>query len=419
MKNAIKVIILSLLFFNCSDDESKTETEPVVLSQEVVVYNPDLFEDSYVFAIENGGTKSYLLNKKGFKVKEWNFTSNLGNDIELLPDGKLLGMFKSQNPIFNFGGYGGIIRILNTDGSVNWEYEISSNNYLAHHDLKQLPNGNIVCLVWERIPSATAIQLGVNTTSDIFTEKIVEINPTNNQVVWEWRSIDHIVQEQNASSATFGSVNQNPQLININYNNAANGNYMHANGIEYDPVKDVLFVSVNFYSEIWVIDHSTSTAQAASHSGGNYNKGGDLVYRFGNPETYNNVGQRLFHNNHAPILIKENYPGANNLLVYGNGSNISQSTVYEFALPATFSLTPNVNNEPVIVWSFTDVNLYNERISGAVRLKNGNTLIAEGDYGFWEVTQNKDVAWKYNNTVGFWRCYGFEKNSPAIQALGL
>ena len=113
MKNTIKIIFLSLIFFNCSDDDLKTEPEPVNLSEEVVVYNPSLFENSYVFAIENGGTKSYLLNKEGFKVKEWNFASNLGNDIEILPDGKLLGMFKSQNPVFNFGGYGGIIRILN------------------------------------------------------------------------------------------------------------------------------------------------------------------------------------------------------------------------------------------------------------------------------------------------------------------
>lgn len=419
MKFFLKLAILSLLFFNCSKDNYNEQEEIDEVSENVKVYKPNLFEDSYVFAIENGGTKSYLLNKQGFKVKEWIFEKNLGNDVEILPNGKLLGMFKSQNTSFNFGGYGGVIKILNIDGSVDWEYEISSVSYLAHHDLEQLPNGNIVCLVWERIPMTTAVQLGVNATSDIFTEKIIEVNPANNQIIWEWRSIDHIIQDDNLSASTYGSLDQNPQLININYNNVANGDYMHANGIEYDPIKDVLFVSVNFYSEVWVIDHSTSTSQAASHIGGNYNKGGDLIYRFGNPETYNNVGQRLFYNNHCPILINDNLPGEKNMLVYGNGSNISQSTVYEFLLPNVFNLTPNVNNEPDIVWSFTDANLFNERISGAVRLKNGNTLIAEGDYGFWEVTPNNEIAWKYNDTPGYWRCYGYAKDSQQIQALGL
>jgi len=35
-----------------------------------------------------------------------------------------------------------------------------------------------------------------------------------------------------------------------------------------------------------VIDHSTTTAQAAGHSGGTYGKGGDLLYRWGNPNAY-------------------------------------------------------------------------------------------------------------------------------------
>ena len=30
---------------------------------------------------------------------------------------------------------------------------------------------------------------------------------------------------------------------------------MHANGLYYDPERDVIFVSVNFYSEVWVVPH--------------------------------------------------------------------------------------------------------------------------------------------------------------------
>ena len=35
---------------------------------------------------------------------------------------------------------------------------------------------------------------------------------------------------------------------------------MHANGLDYDPINDVIYLSVNYYDEIWVIDHSTTTA---------------------------------------------------------------------------------------------------------------------------------------------------------------
>ena len=43
-----------------------------------------------------------------------------------------------------------------------------------------------------------------------------------------------------------------------------------------------------------MIDHSTTTSEAQSDTGGNYNKGGDLIYRFGNPNTYNSLGDKIF-----------------------------------------------------------------------------------------------------------------------------
>lgn len=421
MNRIILLLLLNCFLFSCTNTEYQKETVLVGVSEKVEVYNANLFEDSYLFAIENGSKNVYLLNKQGFKVKEWMFDDLLGNDIQILPNGKLLGMFKSQNPIFSFGGFGGIIKIINTDGTTHWQFELASNDFIAHHDLELLPNGNIVFLVWERISLSDALQKGINASSDVFTEKIVEINPSNNQIVWEWRSIDHIIQDQFPGISTFGDISQNPQLININYNIVANGDYMHANGITFDAEKDVLYVSINFYSEIWAIDHSTSTMQAASNFGGNYNKGGDLIYRFGNPEVYNNTaGQRLFYNNHSPNFLKDNLPGAGNILVYNNGGNIGQSSVYELKMPDPFKLLPNNNNEPTIIWSFTDANLFSDRISGAERLENGNTLITEGDYGFWEVTPSKEIVWKYKDAgTTFWRSYIYKKEATEIKALGL
>jgi len=177
-------------------------------------------------------------------------------------------------------------------------------------------------------------------------------------------------------------------------------------------------MSVNSYSEVWVIDHSTTTEEAASHTGGNYGKGGDLIYRFGNPETYKNLeGDRLFHNNHFPNLLKGEDQGK--LLIFSNGNDIEQSTVYELELPATFDLKPNFNNEPSILWSFTDPELYSGKVSGAVILENGNILITEGDFGFWEVTREKEVVWKFSAEGFFWRGYHYLKDAPEINLLGL
>jgi hypothetical protein len=418
MKYLFFFLLVSTTLVSCNDDE-QTNT-PVILSDNIEVYNDDLLENGYVLAVENGSTKSYLLNKEGYKVYEWTFEDNLGNDLEILPNGKLLGMFKSNNPEIAFGGYGGILKILNADGTTDWEYTYQTPNTIAHHDAEMLPNGNVLFIAWERITSEEAAQAGVDTTTtDIFPEVLVEINPSNNQIVWEWHSFDHIIQDKFDSLPNFGNVSNNPQLVDFNFDVIDNGDLMHANGIDYDEAKDVIYLSVNYYHEVWVIDHSTTTAEAATNSGGNYNKGGNLLYRFGNPEAYKNTqGQRIFYSNHFPNLLEGNEPGAGNILVYGNG--ISQSTVFELDLPDVFSLLPNTNNEPTIVWSFTDPDLYFGRVSGAVRLRNGNTLIAEGDYGFWEVTPNNEVVWKYNgNGSIFWRCYDYLPNDDSIINLDL
>ena len=114
--------------------------------------------------------------------------ANLGNDLEILNDGRLIGMFKDDSPDFFFGGFGGVIRIMDSDGNVEWEYTHSNNDVIAHHDVEMLPNGNVLFIVWERINVFANPNLGVNTSNDIFPEVLVEINPNTNQIVWEWHS---------------------------------------------------------------------------------------------------------------------------------------------------------------------------------------------------------------------------------------
>ncbi|MCO6161549.1 aryl-sulfate sulfotransferase [Flavobacterium sp. NRK F7] len=423
MKKYYKGILLLVLTlnFSCSKEDSE-KNEPVVnLDPKVQLYKAEKIDDSYVFAIENGGKNCYLLNKQGYKVKEWLFDLRFGNDIEILPNGELIAMYKQNVSPITIGGAGGIIRILNSDGSTKWDYQCADDEKVAHHDVELLPNGNVLFLVWEKLTPSQALNYGVEVANDIFPEALFEVNPQTNQLVWEWHSYNHIVQDTNNTLVNYGQINQYPNRINFSYNERTDGDIMHANGIDYDEEKDVIYMSVNFYSEVWVIDHSTTTMEAASNSGGNYNKGGDLLYRFGNPSAYNHpFGERFLFNNHFPNLIEKEVPGKGNMLIYCNGSNVNQSTVYELALPQNFELSTTASNEPQMVWNFTDPDLFYDKISGAVRLKNGNTLITEGDYGYWEVTPDKEVVWKYfGDNRTFWRGYNYNLDDSAIQNLGL
>ncbi|WP_114902752.1 aryl-sulfate sulfotransferase [Kordia sp. SMS9] len=417
-------------FASCSDDDtniitpesSDPDPDPIVLTTEVEVYDAAKIHNNLTFVVNAGKNSAFLLSKTGQKVHEFTFDEPLGNDLQILPNGNLLGVFKDPNAQIEFGGYGGIVKIINPNGNVEWEYTLSNSDFIVHHDVEMLPNGNVLLLVWERIAEVDAAAQGSANPGDIYPETLMEIDRNTNAVVWQWRSYDHIVQDDDPSLPNYGIVADNPRKVNINYNPIANGDIMHANGFDYDSTKDVIYLSVNFFSEVWVIDHSTTTAEAATNSGGNYGFGGDLVYRFGNPRAYDNMmGEVRGDRNHYPNLLEDGVPGEGNMLLYVNGFAAGFSTVYELEMPATYSLLPNTDNEPNVVWSYSNEAIFSSKISGAERLDNGNTLICEGDFGFWEVTPDKEVVWRYNGGEGsfFWRAYDHEVDDPVLASFGL
>lgn len=398
-------------------DEEPDNTDPELAGTAEFI-NSLLVDDSYILMNDAASGRAYIMNKNAEILHEWNLTNGIGNDAYLLSNGKLLTVAKSDDPKILYGGKAGILQIVDKDSTVEWDFEYSSENYIIHHDAEILPNGNIITLVWERKKAEEAKAEGSILEIDIFPEAIIEIEPLTKNIVWEWHAWDHIIQDEDESKNNYGTISENPQLININYVTDKNGDIMHANGITYDEENDLIYLSVNFYHEIWVIDHSTTTEQAAVHSGGNHDKGGDLIYRFGNPGAYNNnAGEKIFDNNLYPNLLKGEDTGK--MLVFSNGNKIEQSTVYELQLPEHFNLLPNIDNEPDVIWSFTHPELFSSKVSGAVRLPNGNTLITEGDYGIWEVTENGEVVWKFHNEGFFWRAYHYDENSSEILAIGL
>lgn len=432
MRFIFSLTFVLALVLSCTDDDDTNTLPPVVeeeaeeipvdttsTNKSVTFFNRDLVMDSYVLVNDAAANRVFLMDKEANILHEWPLNGNrLGNDAFLLPDGRLLIMLEVEDPQIGLGGFGGKIQLLDRDGNIDWEYEYSSNTHIAHHDAEMLPNGNILFQTWERKTKEEAIAAGSKLDTTLVVDALLEVNPITNDIVWKWSSWDHLIQDHDQLQNNFGMISENPQLIDLNYVEEESGDIMHANGISYDAEKDVIYLSVNFYSEVWVIDHSTTIAEAAASTGGNGGKGGDLLYRFGNPEAYQNMnGVRLFDHNHFPNLLSGTDTGK--MLIYSNGFTSEQSTVYELQLPDTFVLLPNTNNEPSIVWSFTDTDLFAPRVSGAVRLPNGNTLIAEGDFGLWEVSNDKEILWKYEKNGFYWRGYHYDKNAEAVMNLNL
>lgn len=386
----------------------------------LIEYQPNN-TDGYILFSPMASTKTYLINKCGEKVHEWN-TSTYRPALSsyLMTDGSLLRTGKSSNANFSEGGSGGIIEKFDWNGNLTWSYSISDNDFVQHHDIKLLPNGNILAIVWDRYTKAQALAQGKNTSyanSYLWSEKIIEIQPvgTNNaNIVWEWKLWDHLVQDFDNTKPNFGVVSTKPELVDINYfpGQPTSMDWIHLNSIDYNPITDQILVSSHTLNEIWIIDHSTTTTEAALHTGGKAGKGGDLLYRWGNPQAYDrgNPNTKVFFGQHHASWIPSGFPNAGKIMVFNNGLNrngtYSSIDMIEPPINSSNQYTIGTNTAFLpnsLFWTYTDPtpsNFYSSNISGVYPLTNGSFMITSGANGtFFEINANKQTIWKYINPI--------------------
>jgi hypothetical protein len=353
---------------------------------------------------------TYLINSAGLVTHTWPSSYFPGESAYLLDDGSLLRTIKLS---VAYGGDGGGVQKINWTGSVLWDYHYYTSDYLSHHDIYPLKNGNVLMIAWEFKTPEEAIAAGRDpskiTGDKVMPDHIIEVKPTGpttGDIVWEWHVWDHLIQDYNSSKANYGVVGDHPELIDINYGYTT-ADWLHTNGIDYNEEYDQILLTVRNFNEIWVIDHSTTTEEAVGHTGGNSGKGGDLLYRWGNPAAYRAGTQddQVFYLQHDATWIKSGYPGAGHILVFNNGVGRpggSITTVDEFATPVDengnyFLQQGSAYGPTGLSWMY-QCDFFALIVGGATRLSSGNTLICNGPGGrFFEVTPAGETIWEYTN----------------------
>jgi hypothetical protein len=361
-----------------------------------------------------GSTNTHLMDNDGHIVHTWASGYRPGNAVYLLEDGTLLRTGNTGGTNLNNGGAGGRIERLDWDGNVLWACHYTGANYRAHHDVAPMPNGHILVIAWERKSYVEAVAAGRDpallAAGELWADHVVEIAPTGTwggEIVWEWHVWDHLIQDHDNTKAHYDVVADHPERIDLNFASASSADWNHINAIAYNAELDQILLSVREFSEVWIIDHGTTTGEAAGSTGGRYGRGGDLLYRWGNPQAYGagtSADQQLFVQHHAQ-WIADDCPGAGNLLVFNNGQGRgggNWSTVDEIAPPlaADGSYSNALPYAPAHAdWSYTGsppASFYAANISGAQRLPNGHTLVCDGPTGrFFEVTADGETVWSY------------------------
>ncbi len=365
-------------------------------------------------------TSTYLIDLWGEKVHEWSSTYKPGLSVYLEDDGSILRATtvprSAHSNQFDAGGLAGRVEHVSWDSELLWSYQYASTSHISHHDVERLPNGNVLMIAFEVKSEEEALAAGRDYNllrdGELWPDHIIEVRPNGvdgGEIVWEWHVWDHLIQDFDETKANYGVVADHPGKMNINYvgsgRNAGGADWLHINGIDYNAELDQILLSAHNSSEIYIIDHNTTTEEAAGPAG-------DFLYRWGNPQAYGRGGpaeQQLFIQ-HDARWIEDGKPGEGNILIFNNGGSSSgtYTTVDEIVPPydaeGGYLLDGGAHYGPEqALWRhgvLESERFYSRNISGAHRLTNGNTLICDGPHGrFFEVQSDGTVVWEYINPV--------------------
>ena len=369
-----------------------------------------------------GPSKTILLNNLEQKVKIWNHAESAIGVPHLNTDGSIILQLKSSDHYFGNtrGPIGGVFKKLDYSGDIKWSFDFYNENYHPHHDFEILPNGNILTIGWEKKSFSEGINAGrINIENEIWPLVIHEIEPSiegDIEIIWKWHLWDHLIQDHDSSLNNYGIIKNHPELININigeFTNLSDGDWLHTNAIAYNEQLDQIIISSRHLSEIFIIDHSTTIEQASEHTGGNSNKGGDILYRWGNPINYGRgtIDDQKLNAQHGAHWIPQYFPGSGNIIIFNNNPSDATGTNNQFGNSSVVELVPpiDVGGNYIISdslafgpidyeWEYGGDNTFFSHFqSGAYRLLNGNTIITSTqEKNIFEIDSLGNKVWEYD-----------------------
>lgn len=378
----------------------------IAIAQETVglVFNDvnETNSDGYTLFKPTSDDRAFLINNCGEVLKQWGFTLTNSRNCYILENGNVLQSNGNEAELRDWNN--------NLLWSINYENEFG---FRLHHDIEPLPNGNFLGLVRDSYTNTEMYAEGLDTSyfnDTLVLERIVEIEPSGidtANIVWEWKLFDHLVQEFDNTMPNYGIVADNPQLLNVNYEDGHGSNPIHGNALDYNEDLDQIALSSRHLKEVFVLDHSTTTAEAATNFGGIYGKGGDFLWRWGNPEVYNQgtIADRKLGRQHDIKWITDG-PHQGKMSVFSNdgyGSNLTASSIHiidQNANNGVYTLNAGKFLPQDYFWSWDGI-ILNEVMHGGAQcglqiLSNGNALINESDIGrITEVDGSGNVIWVY------------------------
>lgn len=289
--------------------------------------------------------------------------------------------------------------------------DLKSDSTDFHHDVKYMDNGNILLLGREPIDSLQQLAIGIVAPMDtIWSDFVWEIKPTGPSqynLVWQWNLKNHLIQDKDPSKNTYAVVKSNLGKIDMNFRSLSSSRPWFVNSIDYNDDRDEILLNTELGGETWIIDHSTTTDEAKGNSGGNSAKGGQIIFRWGNPQSYQrgNSEDIVQYGSSGHNWIPPGYPDAGKILFTNGGDDriadplgLRYATI-EMIQPSYDSQGRYILNADSIYQTdiheilFAENQLSRTRFWGKVeQLESGNLLFVNGEKGrITELTKTGNI----------------------------
>lgn len=337
----------------------------------VTLFNKEKTSNSYRLYSSRNLTAAHLISPDGRYVHTWYYPhyedtvtgtfSGLGmtwHHAEMLPDGHLLAIAKDE-----------VIIELDWNSNLVWKARLR-----AHHDFARDNNGNTIVVALHEKPDPW------NPGKKIFFDKLVEYNKKG-EITWEWNYEEHM-------DDLLTMVKQ-PLPPYQNW-----GDWPHINTCEILPVNPLGKVDNRFKEgNLLICGRHANTIMIIEK------KTGKIVWAW---------GPGVLEGPHMPNMLPNG-----NILIYDNGNHTEANSR---GFTRAIEINPLTGK---IVWEYgSNREFFSPARGSAIRMENGNTLIATSDYGwFFEVTNGGEKVWEYytpditanGERMGLYRTIPYEK----------
>ena len=380
--------------------------------------------DGYALYSDGGENNVFLIDENGAIAHTWNCAETANYATLLKDNGNIIRGAEITSNTFFAPATAGLIQELDASANIVWEFTYyGANSHISHHDITLMANGNVLLTAYEVKSPAELTAAGFTHgwfASEMWPTHFVEVaqNGTGGQIVWEWHIWDHMMQDTDAGKPNYGVVANNPQLMDINVDvdgGFGGGDWFHTNGVDYNPTLDQIVFTSRYTSELYIIDHSTTTAEAASHAGGNAGMGGDFLYRWGNPGNYGSTAARTIPAAvHDPRWIKAGRPDAGYIEFFNNEGQSNGNSSIDAINPPLSGFNYTSNGPVTYDWRLNCLTSASGQ-SSHDRMTNGNTFVNVSGGYMYEVNSSGTMIWQYSE--GPYKAFRYECAHPGIVAL--